>query len=133
MGVFWYVEYTFSYRILKNLEFSNIRWGGSMAYTVRHRILYKTLLLAHKAIHHDSPDYLASLLKLKLPTSTTTRSTNTFLLQLPPKHNLHSTNTRAWAISVPYSWNTLPTSIRTTPSTHNFKKLLKTYLFNMKH
>ena len=39
---------------------------------VRHRILYKTLLLAHKAIHHDSPDYLASLLKLKLPTSTTT-------------------------------------------------------------
>ena len=100
---------------------------------VRHRILYKTLLLAHKAIHHDSPDYLASLLKLKLPTSTTTRSTNTFLLQLPPKHKLHSTNTRAWAISVPYSWNTLPTSIRTTPSTPNFKKLLKTYLFNMKH
>ena len=100
---------------------------------VRHRILYKTLLLAHKTIHHDSPDYLASLLKLKLPTSTTTRSTNTFLLQLPPKHKLHSTNTRAWAISVPYSWNTLPTSIRTTPSTPNFKKLLKTYLFNMKH
>ena len=100
---------------------------------VRHRILYKTLLLAHKAIHHDSPDYLASLLKLKLPTSTTTRSTNTFLLQLPPKHNLHLTNTRAWAISVPYSWNTLPTSIRTIPSTPNFNKLLKTYLFNMKH
>ena len=90
-------------------------------------------LQAHKAIHHDSTDYLASLLKLKLPTSTTTRSTNTFLLQLHPKHNLHSTHTRAWAISVPYSWNTLPTSIRTTPSTPNFKKLLKTYLFNMKH
>ena len=102
-------------------------------YSVRHRILYKTLLLGHKAIHHDSPDYLASLLKLKLPTSTTTRSTNMFLLQLPPKHNLHSTNTRSWAISVPYSRNTLPTSIRTTPSTPNFKKLLKTYLFNMKH
>ena len=65
--------------------------------------------------------------------STTTRSTNTFLLQLPPKHNIHSTNTRAWAISVPYSCNTLPTLIRTTPSTPNFKKLLKTYLFNMKH
>ena len=102
---------------------------------VRNIILYKTILLAHKAIHHDSPNYLlkASLLKLKLPTSTTTRSTNTFLLQLPPKHNLHSTNTRAWAISFPYSWNTLPTSIRTTPSTPNYKKLLKTYLFNMKH
>ena len=79
------------------------------ALTVRHIILYKTILLAHKAIHHDSPDYLASLLKLKLPTSTTTRSTNTFLLQLPPKHNFHETNTRAWAISVPYSWNTLST------------------------
>ena len=100
---------------------------------IRHRILYKTLLLAHKAIHNDSPDYLASLLKLKLPTSTTTRSTNTFLLQLPHKHNLHSTNTCSWAISVPYSWNTLPKSIRTTPSTPNFKKLLKTHFFNMKH
>ena len=97
---------------------------------VRHRILYKTLLLAHNANHHD---YLASLLKLKLPTSTTTRSTNTFLLQLPPKHNLHSTNTRAWEISVPYSWHTLPTSIRTTPSTPNYKKLLKTHLFNLKN
>ena len=100
---------------------------------IRHIILYKTLLLAHKAIHHDSPDYLASLLKLKLPTSTITRSTNTFLLQLPSEHNLHSTNTRPWAISVPYSWNTLPTSIRNTSSTSNFKKLLKTHLFNMKH
>ena len=40
---------------------------------VHHRILYETLLLAHKGIHHDSPHYLASLLKLKLPTSTTTR------------------------------------------------------------
>ena len=107
-----------------------------MAYTVasvRHKNLYKTLLLAHKAFHRDSPDYLASLLKLKLPTSTITRSTNAFPLQLPPKHNLHSTNTRALAISVPYSWNTLPTSIRTTPSTPNIKKLLKTHLFNMKH
>ena len=47
---------------------------------VRHRILYTTLLLAHKAIHHNSPDYLVSLLKLKLPNSTTTHSTNTFLL-----------------------------------------------------
>ena len=49
---------------------------------VRHRILYKNLLLDHKAIDHDSPDYLVSLLKLKLPTSTTTRSTNTFLLEV---------------------------------------------------
>ena len=92
--------------------------------------------MSHKAIHHDSPDYLESLLKLKLPT---TRSTNTFLLQLPSKHNLYSTNTRActpcmpWEIAVPYSWNTLPTSIRTTPSTPNFKKLLKNHLFNLKH
>ena len=44
--------------------------------------------------------YLASLLKLKLLTSTTTLSTNKFLLQLLPKHNLHLTNTRVWAISV---------------------------------
>ena len=100
---------------------------------VSHRILYKNLLLAHKAIHPYFPDYLASLRKLKLLTSTTTRSTNMFLIQLPPKHNLHLTNTRAWAISVPYSWNILPASIRTTPSTPHLNKLLKTHLFNLKH
>ena len=50
--------------------------------------------MAHKAIHHHSPNYIASLLKLKLPNSSATRSTNTFLLHLPPKHNLHSTNNR---------------------------------------
>ena len=81
----------------------------------------------------NSPDYLTCLLELKLPTSTTSRSTNTFLLKLPPKCNLHSTNIHAWAISVPYSWNTLPICIRTTPSTPNFKKLLKTHSFNRKH
>ena len=52
--------------------------------SLRHRILFTTLLLYFKAIRHYSPDYLAFLLKLKLPTSTASRSINTFLLQLPP-------------------------------------------------
>ena len=52
-------------------------------------ILYTTILLIYKAIHYDSPDYLLSLLKVKLPTSTTTRYTIMVLLQIPPKHNLH--------------------------------------------
>ena len=43
---------------------------------------------------------------------------------IPPKHKLHSTKTRYWAKFVPYSWNTLTTSIRTIPSTIDFKKLL---------
>ena len=75
---------------------------------IRHIILYKTLLLAHKAIHNNSPDYLASLLTLKLPTSTTSR----FLLQLPPKYNLHSTNPRAWTIYVTYSYDIINSKLK---------------------
>ena len=84
---------------------------------VRNTILYKTIILVHKAIYRYSPDYLASLLKLKLPIISNKGSTNTILLQLLPKQYLHSTNICAWKISVPYSWNILPTFIRTTPST----------------
>ena len=48
---------------------------------VPYRIKYKLSLTIHKAIHHNSPDYLASLLHLHTPiTPLQTRSSNTFIL-----------------------------------------------------
>ena len=42
------------------------------------RILYKTLLLTHKSVHHNYLSYLTNLIPLQRTPTTTTRSTNTF-------------------------------------------------------
>ena len=96
------------------------------------RILYKTILLTHKALHHNSPDYLASLInKSATVNQKNTRSTNTFHLDTVHKYKLHSTNCRSFVISAPYLWNSLPSDIRTITTTATFKIHLKTYLFKL--
>ena len=83
---------------------------------------YKLSLTIHKAIHHNSPDYLASLLHLHTPiTSLQTRSSNTFILTTPHLHKLHSSNIRSFALSAPYLCNSLPNHLRTNTSTPSFK------------
>ena len=58
---------------------------------VPYRIKYKLSLTIHKAIHHTSPDYLASILHLHTPiTPFQTRSFNTFILTTLHLHKLHS-------------------------------------------
>ena len=57
---------------------------------VKFVLQYKLSLTIHKAIHHNSPDYLASLLHLHTPiTPLQTRSSNTFILTTP--HYTNST------------------------------------------
>ena len=59
-------------------------------------LLPKLSLTIHKAIHHNSPDYLASLLHLHTPiTPLQTHSSNTVILTTPHLHKLHSTNIRS--------------------------------------
>ena len=95
---------------------------------IKSRCLYKSLLIAHKAIHHSTPDYLATLIHQNTSLSRTNRSST---LILPSKYQLHTTNIRSWAISTPYSWNSLPPNIRSTTTTSSFKTLLKTHLFKL--
>ena len=99
---------------------------------VPYRIQYKLSLTIHKAIHHNSPDYLASLLHLHTPIiPLQTRSSNTFILTTPHLHKLHSSNIRSFALSAPYHWNSLPNHLRTNTSTPSFKRHLKTYYFSL--
>ena len=99
---------------------------------VPYRIKYKLSLTIHKVIHHNSPDYLASLLHLHTPITTfQTRSSNTFLLTTLHIHKLHFSNIRSFALSAPYHWNSLPNHIRTNTSTPSFKRHLKTYYFSL--
>ena len=95
-------------------------------------LLPKLSLTIHKAIHHNSPDYLASLLHLHTPITTLqTRSSNTFILTTPHLHKLHSSNIRSFALSALYHWNSLPNHLRTNTSTPSFKRHLKTYYFSL--
>ena len=89
-------------------------------------------LTIHKSIHHNSPDYLTSLLHLHTPiTPLQTRSSNTFILTTSHLHKLHSSNIRSFDISAPYHWNSLPKHLRITTSTPTFKRHFKTYYFSL--
>ena len=66
---------------------------------VSYRIKYKLSLTIHNAIHHNSPDYLASRIHLYTPTTPIhTQFSNTFLLTTP---NLHKPTTPIYAL-LPY-------------------------------
>ena len=97
---------------------------------IKFRVICKVLLLTHNSIHHNRPEYLSSLISIPINTISLI-STNSYLLHLPSKLNLHTTNIRAWHISAPYLWNRLPHKLRSTQSTNLFKSLLKTYMFTI--
>ena len=88
---------------------------------IRQRILYKLLLLTHKAIHHNSPSYLTSLILLQPLPTTTTRSTK----PSSSKYNKYSTNLRSWLIVAPYSWNSIPIKLRCITNSSTLKTYLK--------
>ena len=106
----------------------NLHWPP-----IRQRILYKLVLLTHKAIHHNSLSFLNFLIPLQPIPNTTTRSSKTFLIQLPSKYKKYSTNLRFLSIAAPYSWNAIPIKLRCTTNSSTFKTLLKTYLFKIAH
>ena len=78
--------------------------------------LYKTLLLTHKSVHHNFSSYLTNLIPLERTYTTTTWSTNTFLIELPSKYKKTSTSIRLWSIFAPYSWNITPPPPQITPN-----------------
>ena len=99
---------------------------------VPYRIKHKLSLTIHKAIHHNSPDYLVSLIHLHTPITTLqTRSSNTFILTTPHFYKLHSSNLRSFAFSAPYHWNSLPKHLRINSSTPSFKCHLNTHYFSL--
>ncbi|XP_061587561.1 uncharacterized protein LOC133452331 isoform X1 [Cololabis saira] len=98
---------------------------------VQYRIIYKNLLLTHKALHNLAPTYLCDLLKEYTP-SRTLRSTSAGLLFTPTSH-LSSMGARAFSCTAPRLWNSLPPHIRQIDSITTFKTQLKTHLFKLAH
>ncbi|XP_075963092.1 uncharacterized protein LOC142966290 [Anarhichas minor] len=94
---------------------------------VPQRIQYK-ILLTHKALHNQAPSYLTDLLHHHTP-SRRLRSSDANLLSLPLRTKHRTWGDRAFAISAPSLWNSLPKHIRDCTELSIFKSQIKTHLF----
>lgn len=94
---------------------------------VRARIHFKILTFAFRAVHGDGPAYLR--LPLLSAPRTTRAGAAPRLAYCRAKKK--TAGDRAYSVIAPRLWNQLPVDIRSCGSFHNFKKLLKTHLFNM--
>ena len=64
---------------------------------IKFRVIIKVILLIYNSFHHNRPEYLSFL--ISIPTHTISlHSTTSYLLHLPSKLNLHTTNIRSWHI-----------------------------------
>ena len=103
----------------------NLHW-----LSVKLRIDFKILLLTYKAINGLAPFYLHQLISLKEACKYKLRSDCDGLLLNPVKFKTLTTlGDRSFAAAAPQLWNSLPYSIRSSPSVASFKKTLKTFLF----
>jgi len=92
------------------------------------RIRFKLATLAYKALHTGQPPYLAELLRRNKPVRTL-RSSSSLLLSVP-RCNLEF-GSRAFRISAPNIWNSLPANIRDSPSLPTFRRHLKIHYFQL--
>ena len=93
---------------------------------ISQRIEFKIALTTYKLISVHEPSYLHQLLQPYLP-SRNLRSADKNLLVVP---NIKSaTGRRSFSFAGPTVWNSLPLSLRTSPTLATFLAGLKTHLF----
>ena len=92
------------------------------------RIIYKTVLHVFKSLQGLSLLYIDSCLKIRFqPSSVTTCSSNHIFLEVPRSKKL--AGERAFCVSVPKLWNSLPNTIKDASSLDTFKTQLKSHLY----
>ena len=94
---------------------------------VSHRINFKLWLLTWKTLHTARPPYLSELITHYLPPRALC-SSNTNLLARPTGITSNFT-ARAFSVSAPSTWNSLPTHIHSLDKLSTFKRQLKSHLF----
>ena len=82
--------------------------------------------MTFKALHTGRPPYLTHQLQYYQPTRSLRSSGSRQLVK--PRHNL-SFGSRAFRISAPHIWNSLPTNIREAQSLLTFRRHLETHYF----
>ena len=91
---------------------------------VKHRVVFKILLLTFKALNGLAPRYLSELLHPHI-TEKNLRSIN----QLEQPRTNSNYGDRAFSVAAPALWNRLPLSIRLHKTVPAFKNAIKTWLF----
>ena len=91
---------------------------------IRERIVFKICLLVHKCLHGSAPACLKEMLNYS-------GSDRTMKLIQPTHKGSHGS--RSFARVAPKLWNLLPLHLRTEKDVSNFKKSLKTFLFDGFH
>ena len=94
---------------------------------VKARIDYKILVMVYQAIHKVAPDYLQELVQVYHP-ARSLRSASELRLQVP-RCNSATYGHKSFKVVAATKWNSLPASIRDSPSVNSFKRVLKTHLF----
>ena len=96
---------------------------------IRKRIEFKILLLVYKCTQGTAPSYLRDLLRPHDPPRTLRSKFKKELVATTAK--LITYGDRAFAFYAPKLWNTISLGIRTAETIANFKRQLKTHLFEM--
>jgi hypothetical protein len=92
-------------------------------------ISYKILLLTFKYMHREGPLYLSDLVHKYAPPCRL-RSSKSNQLSIP-RSNLRTIGDRSFSVAAPTLWNSLPSSIRNSTCINQFKRFIKTYLFEI--
>ena len=98
---------------------------------VRQRIDFKLATMMHAIVHGTAPEYMCNKVTpvTDLPGRRHLRSAARGLFHVPRIRTRQGS--RAFSVAGPIVWNSLPQTIRDTPSVINFKKQLKTHMFNL--
>ena len=94
---------------------------------IKYIIVFKILLITFKALNGLAPNYICELLH-QYQSIRSLRSSTRNLLSVPWTHNT-TYGDRAFSVSAPKLWNSLPIEIRLSTSLNSFKMYLKTFLF----
>ena len=97
---------------------------------IKSRIDYKVLTVVFKCKHGMTPKYLQDLLEAKEHCRQGLKSNSKELLKVPTATRKTCAD-RSFSVKGPKLWNDLPNSIQTITSYTEFKKQLKTHLFNI--
>ena len=94
---------------------------------MKFRVQFKMACLAYRCFDGTLPPYLSSALTIYVP-SRRLRSSSEKLLRVPT-FNMKTAGERSFSFLAPSVWNSLPSSLRDSPTMSVFRTQLKTYLF----
>ena len=98
---------------------------------IEERIKYKISCLCFHVISGTAPTYLSELFSIYVPSRPLRSSADDRTFRVPALYNRQKHGGRAFSFSAVQTWNSLPYSIRHSPSLDSFKTNLKTHLLTL--